>query len=143
MSAPHTPAEVGRLWFDKIWNERDDALAHRLMAPDAIGYLEGGEQLLGPGPFLEFQKQFLSAIPDLRLTILDSIADEDAVCVQWEAKGTHTGAGLGHPPSGEPVSFRGVTWFKVKNGQVTEGRDFWNLGAFMQTLAAPSATASA
>lgn len=143
MSAPHTPAEVGRLWFDKIWNERDADWVHRLMAPDAIGYLEGGERLVGPAPFIEFQKQFLTTVPDLKLEVLDSIADENSVCVQWQAKGTHTGPGMGVEPSGQPVSFRGVTWFKVKDGQVTAGHDFWNLGGFMQMLANPPGVANA
>lgn len=108
------------------------------MAPDAIGYLEGGQQIVGPDPFLEFQSQFLAIMPDLQLEVLDSIADDDAVCVQWKAKGTHTGAGMGFAPSGQSVSFHGVTWFKVKDGQVVEGRDFWNLSGLMQTLAAPA-----
>ena len=137
MSAPHTPAEVGRLWFDKIWNERDASMAHQLMAEDAIGYLEGGQQIVGPGPFLEFQRQFLTTIPDLQLEVLDSVSDENTVCVQWQAKGTHTGVGMGFAPSGRQVSFRGVTWFKVKDGRVAEGRDFWNLNGLIQTLSAP------
>lgn len=137
MSVPHTPEEVGRLWFDKIWNERDASLIHELMAPNAIGYLEGDQQIVGPGPFLEFQSHFLATMPDLHIEVLDSIADDDAVCVQWQAKGTHTGEGMGLVPSGNPVSFRGVTWFKVKDGQVTAGRDFWNMSGLMQTLAAP------
>lgn len=138
MSAPHTPAEVGRLWFDKIWNERDASMAHQLMAENAIGYLEGGRQIVGPGSFLEFQRQFLDTIPDLQLEVLDSVSDENAVCVQWQAKGTHTGAGMGFPPSGRQVSFNGVTWFKVKDGQVAEGRDFWNMNGLMQTLSEPT-----
>jgi len=138
MSDPHTPAEIGRLWFDKIWNERDASMAHKLMAPDAIGYLEGDQKIVGPGSFLEFQGQFLATIPDIHIEVIDSIADEDAVCVQWQARGTHTGAGMGFAPSGQSVSFRGVTWFKVKDGQVTAGRDFWNMNGLMQTLAAPT-----
>lgn len=136
MSAPYTPAEVGRLWFEKVWNDRDSTMIPELMAPDGIGYTEGDQKITGIGAFLEYRNQFLTAMPDLDIEIVDSLADDHAVCVHWHATGTHTGAGLGLDPTGQLVSFRGVTWFKVKDGKLTEGRDFWNMDGLMNTLAA-------
>ena len=137
MNAIPTAKEIGHLWFENVWNKRDQAKLHELMAPDAIGYLEGGHEIVGPDAFLAFQSAFLQAIPDMQIEIVNLLADETDVCIQWTATGTHSGPGLGMAPSGQKVSFRGVTWFQTKNSQVVGGRDFWNQEALMRTLSTP------
>ncbi|MEO5916346.1 MAG: ester cyclase [Luteolibacter sp.] len=134
MNTTPTAKEIGHLWFEHVWNLRDRAKLHELMAPDAVGYLEGGQEIVGPDAFAAFQSAFLEAIPDIHIEVVDSLADEDDVCVHWTAKGTHTGPGLGMAATGQEVSFRGVTWLHTKNGQVVGGRDFWNQDGLMRTL---------
>jgi steroid delta-isomerase-like uncharacterized protein len=138
MKTTPTAREIGALWFEKVWNQRDSALACELMSDAAVGYLEGGIEVTGPHEFLNFQSSFLAAVPDMKIEVVNSLADDDDVCVEWIAKGTHTGAGLGVPPSGQVVSFRGVTWFQVSDGKITSGRDFWNRDGLMKTMAAGS-----
>lgn len=135
MNSHRTPAEVGQLWFSEIWNQRNAPKAFELMTEDATGYLEGGQTITGPAAFLEFQNQFLSAVPDLKIDVVESVSDDSNVCVHWVASGNHTGDGMGFVPSGQPISFRGVTWFKVRDGKAVEGRDFWNINALMAILA--------
>ena len=130
--------EIGQLWFEKVWNQRDAALARELMAPDAVGHLEGGVEIVGPEGFLAFQASFLEAVPDLQIEIVGLVADEDDVCVHWTAKGTHTGPGMGFVPTGEMIFFRGVTWLQTAGGRIISGRDFWNKEGLMQTMAAAS-----
>lgn len=133
-----TAKEIGHLWFENVWNQRNPAMARELMAADAIGHLENGQDIVGPEAFLEFQATFLAAIPDMLIEVVDSLADENDVCVHWTATGTHTGSGLGLVSSGAKVSFRGVTWFHTRNGQIVDGRDFWNMDGLMQKLRAAS-----
>ncbi|MES2921648.1 MAG: ester cyclase [Verrucomicrobiota bacterium] len=138
MSTFPTAKEIGHLWFENVWNQRNSAQAHVLMAADAIGHLECGQDIVGPDAFLEFQATFLAAIPDIRIEVVDSLADDNDVCVHWTASGTHAGPGLGLVPSGSKVSFRGVTWFHTRDGQIVDGRDFWNMDGLMQTMRAAS-----
>ncbi|GAA5121102.1 ester cyclase [Luteolibacter yonseiensis] len=135
MNAPRDAKEIARLWFEKVWNQRDNALARELMAPDAVGHLEGGQEIVGPEAFLGFQASFLEAVPDLRIGIVALVADEANVCTHWTAQGTHSGPGMGMIPSGMRVFFRGVTWLEVAEGRITSGRDFWNKEGLMQTMA--------
>jgi len=128
--------DIGRLWFEKVWNERDRDLLFQLMAADAIGDLEGGQRIVGPLEFIEFQKQFLQTLPDLHIKIEESLAVGDEVCIHWAATGTHTGTGMSLTPTGQKITFRGVSWLKTQDGQVTAGRDFWNLAGLMKTLRA-------
>lgn len=134
MNETRTPREVGELWFGPMWNNRDVKLMHELMAPDAIGHLEGGLDTVGPAGFEKFQADFLSAVPDLKVQAVNFLADADDVCIHWKAGGTHSGPGMGMTPTGEQVSFQGVTWLRVKNGQIVEGWDFWNLDSLMKKM---------
>ena len=117
-----------------MWNNRDTALMRELMTEDAVGHLEGGEDVVGPAGFEAFMQEFLRAVPDLKLTMINCLSDGDDVCVHWRANGNHTGAGLGFSPSDAQVDFQGVTWLRVKDGQLVEGWDFWNRDALFQTM---------
>jgi steroid delta-isomerase-like uncharacterized protein len=138
MSNPPSPSEIGRLWFEKVWNERDHELARQLMAEDAIGLLEGGLKVVGLDAFFAFQAEFLAAMPDLKIDVMETLSADGGVCVRWQANGTHIGSAWGMVPSGKVVTFEGVTWFHTKDGRIIDGRDFWNLGGFMQKLSMPA-----
>lgn len=134
MSLTRTPREVGEAWFGPMWNNRDMNLMRDLMAPDAVGHLEGGVDVIGPEGFESFMQDFLSAVPDLKLEVKNLLSDADDVCVHWRATGRHTGTGLGLLPSDAAVNFQGVTWLRVKDGRLTEGWDFWNRDGLIRTL---------
>ncbi|MCW1921273.1 ester cyclase [Luteolibacter arcticus] len=131
-----TPSEVGRLWFGDMWNKRDTDLLRELMAPDATGIFEGGRTMTGPDDFIAFQREFLEAVPDLKVELLKSVSEGDEICVHWRGTGNHCGPGLGCPPSNKDIEFEGVTWLTVKNGQIVAGQDFWNQGGLMQHVGA-------
>jgi steroid delta-isomerase-like uncharacterized protein len=131
-----TPAEVGRLWFEEMWNRRDAGLLRELMAPGATGFFEGGRTMTGPDDFLAFQREFLDAVPDLRLEVVKTLAEGDDVCVHWRASGNHCGPGLGCVPSGKDIGFEGITWLTVKDGRIVAGQDFWNLGGLLKSIGA-------
>jgi steroid delta-isomerase-like uncharacterized protein len=134
MSENLSAKEIGRAWFEGVWNARNPDAARELMAPDALGYLEGGGIITGPDEFLKFQQSYLESVPDMMIEIMEIMADEENVCVQWRAGGTHSGRGLGFEPTGRKVSFRGITWFHIQKGKIVEGRDFWNMGGLMQLM---------
>ena len=134
MNSTRTPREVGEAWFDLIWNQRNVALIPELMAEDAVGHLEGGLKVVGPAGFESFMQDFLKAVPDLKLEVRNMLSDGDDVCIHWRASGNHTGHGMGLNPSDSKVEFQGVTWFRVKDGKLVEGWDFWNRDGLIQTM---------
>jgi steroid delta-isomerase-like uncharacterized protein len=135
MSSSPTSKEIGVRWFEEVWNRRNLDLIPQLLAEDAIGHLEGGQDIVGPIPFMEFQKAIVEVLPDIHLEILNVVCDGDDACVLWLATATHTGHGMGLVPTGKKVSFRGTTWFRVKDGKFVEGWDCWNQGGLMSELA--------
>lgn len=119
---------LARRWFEEVWNQRRAQTAHELLLPDSVGHTEHGD-LVGPAPFLEVRAALLAALPDLRVSIEETVAEGDNVVVRWSAGGTPAGAAR------EPVRFRGMTWVRVRGGKFVEGWDAWNAGALTQQLA--------
>jgi steroid delta-isomerase-like uncharacterized protein len=129
-----TNAEKARRWFKEVWNQRRADTVREMIDPDGVCHSEGGE-LRGVQAFLDqVHGPFLTALPDLRLTVEGTVAEGDQVVVRWTAAGTHTGPGLGMPPSGRKVRFRGMTWMRFSDGKLVEGQDSWNLAGLLQAL---------
>ena len=125
--------ELGRRWFEEVWNQRRQESIEELMAPDAYGHVEGGEYR-GPAGFREMQQMFLSALPDVRIEIEDILADGDRAAVRWRARGTHSGEGFGFEASNRDIDVRGTTWLLAANGKIVEGWDTWNLAGMLASL---------
>lgn len=125
--------QLSRRWFEEVWNDRRTETIAELMSPDGIGHMETGD-LKGAETFQKVRDQFLSAFPDLKFEVEDTIADGDDVVVRWRVTGTHTGDGIGIPPCHRKVTARGMTWHRYKDGVMVEGWDSWNQGAFFQHL---------
>lgn len=127
--------EIGRRWFEEVWNARRDESVDELMAPDSIGHVEGGEYR-GPAGFREMRAMFLSALPDVHLEVEDilSSADGKRAAVRWRAYGTHGGEGFGLKATNRNIDVRGTTWLVVENGKVVEGWDTWNLNGLIASL---------
>jgi predicted ester cyclase len=66
-----------------------------------------------------------TALPDLHITLEDTIAEGDKVVARWTARGTHKGAaqlpGLGHvAATGKEMQVSGITIFQMRNGKIVE-----------------------
>ncbi|HEY0156642.1 MAG TPA: ester cyclase [Thermoanaerobaculia bacterium] len=125
--------ELGRRWFEEVWNRRNDGAIDELMAPDSYGHVEGGEYR-GPAGFREMQAMFLAALPDVHIEVEDILADGDRAAVRWRARGRHAGEGFGIPASKREIDVRGTTWLIVRDGKIVEGWDTWNLAGMLESL---------
>lgn len=126
-------AALARRWFDEVWNHRRDATVHELLHPEAVGHLEG-LVCRGVPEFLAARSFILSAFPDIRMTVDDTVAQGNVVVVRWSVQGTHRGDFLGIAATNEPVKFRGMTWLRFANGRIVEGWDAWNQGRLVTEL---------
>ena len=131
----HDYRALARRWFEDNWNSRREAVVGELLAPSAIGHMEGLE-VRGHDEFRAARAALLGAFPDLALVVEDTIADGNRVAVRWRVSATHLGDHFGFPASRRPANFRGITWLVFDGGQIVEGWDAWNQGALMQALQA-------
>lgn len=130
-------AILARRWFKEVWNERRSETIDELLTEESVCHSEFGP-VRGS---LEFKERayavLLAAFPDIRMTVVGTVAEDDQVVVRWSAKGTHLGDGLGFPATGRDVSFKGMTWIRYGDGKMLEGWDCWNQAALIQSLQAP------
>jgi steroid delta-isomerase-like uncharacterized protein len=125
---------LARRWFEEVWNGRRTDTIDELLTEESVSYSEAGP-LRGPEEFkTRAHAVFLSAFPDLRLSVEGTVAEGDQVVVRWAATGTHAGDALGFPATGRPVAFRGMTWIRFRDGKMVEGQDSWNQAGLIQSL---------
>jgi steroid delta-isomerase-like uncharacterized protein len=60
------------------------------------------------------------AMPDLKVTVERTVADEDLVAVHWMATGTNTVATGGLPGKGDRIGIEGMTFFRFSAGRIVE-----------------------
>lgn len=58
--------------------------------------------------------------PDLKMTVLHMVSECDFVAAHFEGTGTNTGEGNGFPATGRSIRVRGMTFFRLSNGQILE-----------------------
>lgn len=140
MNPPPAPAprDIACQWFQRVWNERNEAAIDELMAPSGRGMMAAGQQVVGPAQFKEFFRAFATLFPDLQVRMVDMMAEGEKVCVRWEATGTHAGDGPGLKATQRVHTFSGMTWMVVRNGRIVDGGDSWNHDGLLARMAAPA-----
>jgi steroid delta-isomerase-like uncharacterized protein len=88
----------------------------------------------GPEGYRQLVRTYRTALPDLRLTVEDSIGEGDKVAVHWMARGTNTGELMGMPPTGKPATVTGISIFTIGSGKVTEQQVNWDTLGLLQQL---------
>ena len=84
------------------------------MAADAVGHMEGPvPKVVGPEQFMAVQNRILASLPDIHVEIVNSLSDDTHASIMWLARA-----------KGGAVTFRGTTWFHVKDGKIVAERFF-------------------
>ena len=119
-------------WFEEVWNQGSEKAIEELFAVDGIAHGLNdaeGNPVRGVEGFKVLHRAFLSAYPDMKITVEDTVCEGDKIAARCTVKATHTGEGLGVLPSDQPVEFTGLTIVKVKDGKIAEA---WNEFDFMK-----------
>ncbi len=92
------------------------------------------EEVRGREAFKEAIASFRAALPDLRETVEDQIAEGDKVVSRFISRGTHKGELMGAPPTGKQITIRGTDISRIRNGKIVEAWVMWDSLAFMQQI---------
>ena len=125
--------------FEEVWNRRNPAIIDELMAPDYVHHDVLSPEAFGLDGYKQFADRYLSAFPDLQMTIHDEVVTVDRIVTRWTATGTHDGDLPGLPRTGKKVSVTGITIARLSNGKFVESWNNWDaLGMLRQLGAIPS-----
>jgi steroid delta-isomerase-like uncharacterized protein len=140
----HINKSLSRRWFEEVWNQGRTRVIDELLAADCIahGLGEEGQPLRGPEHFRRFYDQFRSAFPDVRIDVQDVLAEGDRTAVRFSTRATHTGHGIGLPPTGRAVSVTGMSLMRWADGQIVEAWNEFDAAALLRqiTQTPPAAT---
>ncbi len=136
-----TARDLGRRWFDEVWNHgRREAIAE-MMTPACIIH-DGETDSAGPDGFYPFFDRMNGSFSQIQVTVEDTIAEGDAACIRWSCSAKHTGEGLGIPPTGKTVHFTGITILRAASGKVVEAWQNWDMLGMMEQIQAPTKKAA-
>jgi steroid delta-isomerase-like uncharacterized protein len=101
--------------------------------------LHEADDTFGIEGLAQFVTMIRSAIPDLRITIEDDMAEGDKVVTRWIGQGTHQGELMGIAPTGNQVTFTGITIHRIEATKIVEEWSNWDaLGVMHQIGVDPS-----
>jgi len=123
-------------WFEEVWNNQSEAAVDEMFAADGVGHGLGDGDIVGPEAFKVFHRAFVSAYPDLRVMVEDTVVEGDKIATRCRVTGKHGGHGIGLSPTSREVDFTGMVIVRVTDGKIVEA---WNEFDFMkmyQTLGA-------
>jgi predicted ester cyclase len=122
-------AEFMHRWFEEVWNNQNEAAIDEMFAEDGVEHGLGAEPIVGPENFKTFHRAFVSAYPDLKVHVEDTIVEGDKIAVRCRVTGSHSGQGIGITPTNQPVDFTGMVIVRVRDGKIAEA---WNEFNFME-----------
>jgi predicted ester cyclase len=129
-------AELIHRWFEEVWNQKREEAIREMMHRDARvhGIADIAAEQRGPDAFIPFWRKFTAAFPDLKITVLDTVAEGEKVAARCLVNGNHTGAGLGIAPTNSPIEFTGICILHERDGKVFEGWNNFDFLALFQQL---------
>lgn len=137
MSGEQNKATVRR-WVEEVWNHGNLALVGEVIASSYELHGAGPASVHGPEGIQQYIAGYRAGFPDLSTTVEDLVAEDEKVAWRFTARGTHTGALLGIPPSGRRVVVTGIVISRFAQGMWQE--DWLNFDALgmLQQLGAIS-----
>jgi predicted ester cyclase len=115
MSTEQNKAVVRRFMME-VLTGRNLRLADEVLAPNYVNLMTGADLVAFKGMLIGMS----TALADVQFEIDDLIAEGDSVVARWKMEATHTGSLMGESPTGKRLSFRGLTYYRLVNGQIVE-----------------------
>ena len=111
------PKTVVQRFWDEVWNNRNPVVAEELLADDFVWQTPSLGTHCGRVQALEALRQIRTAFPDMLLAVEEMIAEGDKVATAWVNTATHLGSCRGVAPTGQKVTWAGMTMHRVVDGR--------------------------
>lgn len=118
-TAPRSSKETAEAYANQVWNDKEISAVDNFLHQDAVIHSLLGDYH-GIKAMKEVVQAWLKGFPDLRVDNDIIISENDLVSIQWRAQGTHQGEFKGKKPTGKPVTYSGVTVYRIKDNKIIE-----------------------
>ena len=126
---------IARETAERLFNQGDLSVVDELIAADAVDHCEP------PGTdcrqhFRQVATMLRGAFPDLRMEIVNMVAEGDQVAVHLLMSGTHQGPFMGIAPTGKTFATDQMRFMRFRDGQMTDSWAVFDWLAWRQQLGA-------
>jgi predicted ester cyclase len=115
---------LSRRLYVEVFGAGDLDAADEILSPGAVSHGQGTPPNVGTMGIKQQAAVLRSAIPDLRVTLEDQLAEGDRVASRWLGSGTNTGPlhlPTGSvPPTGRPIEFSEIRIDRYDAGRIVE-----------------------
>jgi len=133
-----TAGELGRLWFEVVWNRGRRGAIAELLSPNVVIH-DAGEDSVGIEPYLLFFDRMHDTFSDIHIDVEEILSEYDKAYIRWTCRAKHTGFGFSIPPTGAEVRITGLSVIHVEEGQVVEAWQNWDMLGMMEQIKGHSA----
>ncbi len=109
-----------RRFVEEVFNKKNLAAIDEFIAPDHVDHTLPPFLPTTPEGTKRAIDMYLTAFPDLCITIEDMIAEGDKVVVRYTSRGTQKGAFGGIPPTGKQVTVSSIVIARMAGGKIVE-----------------------
>src|SRR5258708_36521536 len=96
-------ANLAVRWFEEVWNKGGRGAIGEMLSAGGVIH-DGATDARGPEGFYPFFDRMHGTFSNIKVTIHESIADRDLLCVRWPAPMHPSGDGFGVPATHKPVN---------------------------------------
>jgi ketosteroid isomerase-like protein len=108
-------------WFHNVWNNANDNAIDELMHKNATSHgLEAYGHIGGPDRFRAFRQQFIKLFADIKVEIEETVVQNDIEVARCMVNAIKTS-------NNEHVKFDGMCMARIKDGQIMEAWNFFNI----------------
>src|ERR1043165_4659769 len=134
MSVEENKALVRR-FFD-AFGRNDFAGLEAVTSQDVVYHTAPPGLSAGIEGYRELMAMYVSAFPDIQITVDDMVAEGDKVVTRFTARGTHRGEFMGIAPTGSQVTVGGISIIRVAGNKVIDEWEQLDMLGGLQQLGA-------
>jgi steroid delta-isomerase-like uncharacterized protein len=124
-----------RRLIDEVYGEGREELLTELVAAEYIGHLPLGTHY-GPDGVRIDVAAWRAAFPDLSVAIDELFVCDERIVRRFELRGTHRGAFLGFPASGQRIAVTGMAIDRLETGKLVESWEAIDLHRLLRQIGA-------
>jgi steroid delta-isomerase-like uncharacterized protein len=110
---------IARRFVEEIFNARKTENAKNFVTPDII-YHGMAEEVRSLEEFKRWVSEDLSAFPDMKITIVDDLAEQNKVAIRWTLKATHEKDFADFPATQKKFETQGADIFHFEGDKIKE-----------------------
>src|SRR3712207_2471575 len=126
--------DLARRSWEMLVNQQNPDAIDELYTPNFVWH-EPDQDIQGPEEGKQFLNTYLSAFPDMHVSVEEVIAEGEKVVTRWTIRGTHQGELEEFGPStGRQIEIKGITIHRIEDGKIAEEWERYDNLSIMQQL---------